>query len=203
MSFQGTSTGLPVSPAPTEKEIFVPLDIILCMSEYLGFEDYHSFVRVFWPNGDEVEEVRAKLWQLSTHQVRTKFLNGQLIPVTYNFNPWRTEDEPLLINMKSLSGIFGAIGAELMDQFASVTTLHTFIMEHVHMDECSDLRYAACLCHLGNHESLRGRTVPESSPAVSCSNGCSHHYCSQHVRFWLDVYLIPSIYNSTALSGYR
>ncbi|AHY21943.1 repeat element 6 [Diadegma semiclausum ichnovirus] len=178
-----------------KKEIFIPLDIILYMSKYLEFQDYHSFVRAFWPNGDEVEEVRAKLWQVSTHQVTTEFLNGQPISVTFNYNPWRTDDERLLIDVKSLSGIFRSIGAALVDQFASVQTLHNFIMDHVHMDRCSELRYADCPCHVGYHESLRGRTIPES-PAGSCPDGCFHHYCSQHVRYWLDVYLLPAIYNS-------
>ncbi|BAF45672.1 repeat element protein-b18.1 [Ichnoviriform fugitivi] len=202
MSSRGTSTSRPQSSAQTEENIFEKLDIILCMSKYLGFRDYHNFVRALWPHGDEVEEVQAKLWKLSTHQVTTEFLNGQEILVIYNYDPWRTAAERLLIDVRSLSGIFGAIGADLMDQFASVSTLHTFIMEHVHMDGCSALRHADCLCHLGNHESLLGRTVPES-PAKPCTQGCSHHYCSEHVRYWLDVYLLPAIYYSPAFSDYR
>lgn len=202
MSFEEASTSSPVSLTTADRNIFVPFDIILGMSGYLKFKDFHSFVQAFWPNGDQVEEVRAKLWQLSTHQVTIEFLNGQQIPVTYNFNPWRTDDEALLISVKSLSCIFGAIGAKLMEQFASVSTLHSFITEHVHMDSCSDLRYADCLCHLGNLESSLGRIVPESS-VDSCPHECFHHFCSQHVRFWLDVHLLPSIYYSTVVPGYR
>nr|AAR89180.1 repeat element protein 8 [Hyposoter didymator ichnovirus] len=201
--FEEESTSSRLSRAATRNGLHVPLDIILGMSEFLEFQDYHNFVRAFCPNGDEDEEVRAKLWQLSTHQVVTEFLSGVRIPVIYNFNPWRREDEPLLIKVKSLSRIFGGIGAKLIDQFASVSTLHAFIEDHVHMDECSNLKYASsCLCHLGSHESSLGRTDPES-PAGSCPSGCFHHYCSQHLRYWLDVFLLPSIYSSPVFSSYR
>lgn len=202
MSFEGTSTSSPVSSASTEKEFCIPLDIILHVSKYLEFKDYHSFVRAFWPDGDEVEEVRAKLWKLSTHQVTTDFLNGQPISVTFNYNPWRTDGEPLLIDLKTLSGIFGGIGTESVDQFASVQTLDNFIVDHVHMDGCLELHYADCLCHLGHRAKLRGRTVPKS-PADPCPDGCFHHYCSQHVTYWLYVCLLPDIYNSTAYSTCR
>lgn len=198
MSFVGTSISSPVSSASMEKKIFIPLDIILHMSEYLELKDYHNFVRAFWPNGDEDEAVRAKVWKLSTHQVTTEFLNEQPISVTFNYIPWRTDDEPLLIDVKSLLGIFGAIGAELVDQFASVKTLHNLITDHVHMDKCFELRYIDCLCHLRYHSSLRPR--PES-PVVPCTNECLNLYCSQHVRYWLDMYLLPSIYESPAFKS--
>lgn len=202
MSSQEASTSSARSPVPTAAGNIPQLDIIVHMSNYLKFKDYLSYTRALWPYGDEPEEVKAQLKRLSTFQVTTEFLNGQSITVICNYNLWRTDDETLLFNVQSLAPLFGSISPTSLGEFESLTTLQTFVMDHVNMDWCSELQYASCFCHLGNHESLLGRTVPEAE-ANPCPHGCFHHYCSLHVRFWMDVYLMPSVYSSLPYANYH
>lgn len=186
-------TELPGAAEPESPAIYVPLDIILHMANYLNFADYRRFVRSIWPDGIESHSVIVKLWNLSCHKFQATFLNGKPVEVEYNFDPERTEEERVLINMNCLRPVFGGKLPPTSYQFASVFELSEFVKENVQLDECSDHRYAACPCHLQRAgEEFYGVFV---KPVVEaeCENEHFHHYCWEHIISWLLSYLYTSI----------
>nr|BAF45769.1 c289.1 [Tranosema rostrale ichnovirus] len=181
-----TSGDVSTPQSPTSREIFLPLDIILYMANFLQFDDYKNFTLALWPNNDESYEVRAKLWQMSTHRFETTFLNGKRLEIEFNFDPSRTERNRVLINTDSLLPVFGGYTCPSMAQFANVSELHGFIEQHVHLDKCSNFQYAECVCYLFKDKS-QGGEAPSKSLEDACKHGCFHHYCSQHVRYWFGL----------------
>lgn len=175
-----------------EEEIFVPLDIILYLAGYLKFEDYRNFVRSFWPANDECDIVRNKLWQLSTHKIAVKFLNGEHLKIEYNFDASRAIQHRILFNVKTLLPVFGWVVPPGTDRFLSAPKLQNFIRMHVHLNMCSGRQYAACPCHKLKCSTYTGVRIVKP-PEIVCKYGHFHHYCSQHVRSWLDFYLTPNV----------
>lgn len=176
-----------------EEETFVPLDIILYLAGYLKFEDYRNFVRAFWPANDECDIVRNKLWQLSTHKIAVTFLNGKRLEIEYNFDASRAKQRRILFNVKTLLPVFGGVVPPRTDQFLSAPKLENFIRMHVHLNMCSGRQYAACLCHQLKQCYTYIRVPIVKPPEIACKYGHFHHYCSQHVRSWLDFYLTPNV----------
>lgn len=176
-----------------DKQVVLPLDMILYISRFTEFLDYKNFVRALWPDGEESYDldIQKKLWQLSTHRFTTLFINGKPIEIEYNFDPDRTSD-PVLINSNHLRPVFGGIIPPENAQFLSVTTLKKFVNTHIHMNECSRFKYASCPCR----ENTDNRTAREfSKPQMTtCKKQHYHHYCSHHVNYWLDK-LASSIVN--------
>ncbi|BAF73402.1 f3.1 [Tranosema rostrale ichnovirus] len=183
-----------VSPRPpvlTSKEIVLPVDVILHMAEFLCLEDFRSFVRALWPNNDEDDMIRKKLWRSSTWNATTTFLNEKKIEIKYNYDPWRTEKNRILISVDCLLPIFGGI-APAMDEFTSVSELCNFVTRYVHLNMCSDYQHASCSCHLVKNNG-RGSEIIVGPSVDTCHKGHFHHYCSQHVVKWLNRYLANSI----------
>lgn len=160
------------------------MEMILYMGNFMKFEDYRSFIQSFWPSNDECDLVRAKLWQMSTHRFTTKFLNGKLLEVEYNFDPSRKTEDRILINVKCLLPVFGGFVPPVMDKFKTLTELVNFVRMHVHLNMCSNCQHAYCPCHMRNDERHRARAFVK--PAVDvCRYRHFHHYCSQHVMHWM------------------
>lgn len=183
------------TPWPLElisRGIALPDDVVicLCISEFLGFADFHSLVRSVWPNNDEGCIIRAKLWQLSTHTAEIPFINGKKLSIKFNYNPWRKNEDCILINVESLLPIFDTIMPPEMDAFTSVSKIDNFVRMHVHLNMCSDYRYRSCSCHLKNYNPHEARAFARPSVA-KCKFGHFHHYCSQHVSHWLKFFLTP------------
>ncbi|AHY22032.1 repeat element 32 [Diadegma semiclausum ichnovirus] len=183
---------LPGLVDPELPEIFVPMDIILHMGNYLNFQDYRSFVRSIWPDSNQSNTVLEKLWNLSTHKLQATFLNGKRLDVEYNFDPERMEEDRILINMDSLRPVFGGKSPPTRYQFASVFDLYEFVKEDVQLDVCSDHRYAACSCHL-QHAGEEFYGVFAKPPVDECEHKHFHHYCWEHILSWFMNYLYTSI----------
>lgn len=175
----------------TSKGIVLPLDMILYLSKFMTFEDYRNFIRSMWPRNDESEVIRAKLWQLSTHQFKTKFINGKPLEIEYNYDPERIPSKRVLINLNSMLPVFGGIFPPTLDKFTNVLKLNNFISMHVNLDMCSGRKHASCRCHRVNCGTLYDETSEEK--AMKCERGYFHHYCSKHVKAWLNFYLLPFI----------
>lgn len=175
-----------------EGDICLPLDIILYLAKFLQFEDYRNFIRSFWPANDECVTVRNKLWQLSTHKIACAFLNGKRLEIEYNFDASRPKENRILFNVKTLLQVFGGVVPPRSDQFLSASRLQNFISMHVHLNMCSGRQHAACLCHQLRCRTYTGVRIVKP-PEVACKYGHFHHYCSQHVKNWLDFYLTSTV----------
>lgn len=183
---------LPGAAEPASSEIFLPLDVIFHMANYLNFADYRSFVRSIWPDGNESHSIRIKLWNLSTHKFQATFLNGKPVDIEYNFDPERKKDDRILINMNCLRPVFGGKLPPMKYQFANIFELYDFIKEEVQLDECLDHRHAACPCHL-KRAGLEFYGVILKPEVDECENKHFHHYCWEHILSWLLNYLQMSI----------
>lgn len=162
------------------------------MAEYLTFDDFRSFIRSLWPKNDENHFVRAKLWQLSTHQCTIRFIDGKQLEIEYNFDRLRATEERILINVNGLLPVFGRIVPAAMDKFTNIPTLCEFVEMHVHLNKCSKHQHASCPCHLGNMENLGNQAFVEP-PVDTCKYRHFHHFCSEHVSYWLKHFLYSSI----------
>ncbi|BAF45626.1 f3.2 [Tranosema rostrale ichnovirus] len=187
-----TSLVSPLPPVLTSKEIVLPADIILYMAKFLCFADFRSFIRSLWPNNDEDDIIREKLWQLSTNSITTIFINGKQLKVIYNFDSSRTEENRNLVSVNSLLPLFGGIVLPAMDSFTSVSKLCSFVKMHVHLNMCSAYQHASCPCHLANSDEQCGEKFVRPS-VDTCDYGHFHHYCFQHLIHWLDIVLSTSI----------
>ncbi|AIK25648.1 Rep1 [Hyposoter didymator ichnovirus] len=174
-----------LSPVPAL--IDLPEDVIVYVAKFLSFLDYKSFVRSLWPAYNESDIIQKTLWKLSTYKCKTKFINGEELEIEYNFDPTRTEGSRILINIDSLSSVFGGVVSTTMDKFASISKLENFIRMHVHLNMCSNRRYASCPCHLVN-DGGRGCEEFVKSLVRACEHGHFHHYCDQHVESWLKTF---------------
>lgn len=174
----------------------LPLDIILYLAHSMTFEDYRNFIRALWPNNDECQSIREKLWQLSCHRIKVRFINGSEVDIVYNYDPERQEKKRILLNFASLLPIYGPLYFPEINDFAPLSRVDNFIHMHCHLDMCSDDRYASCLCHrIRNRRRLNlgGEIQAAPSSGDQCGGGHSHHYCSLHVSFWLNYYVMPLI----------
>lgn len=180
-------------PGPvTTKDIVLPLDIILHMAEYLEFDDFRNFIRSLWPNNDDNPVVRAKLWQLSTHTYTIRFINGKQLEIEYNFDRSRLVEERILLNVNNLLPVFGGSVSVAKDEFTNIPKLCEFVKMHVHLNVCSKYRHASCPCHLRDIEIVRDE-ASEESPVDTCKYRHFHHFCSEHVSYWLRHFLYSSI----------
>lgn len=170
----------------------MPLDIILYLGEFLRFEDYRNFVRSFWPADDACDLVQNKLWQMSTHKIAVPFLNKKRLNIEYNFDASRKKEHRILFNVKTLLPVFGGVVPPGTDRFLGALRLQNFIRMHVHLNMCAGRQYAACLCHQLKYDTYTGVNIAKP-PEVACNYGHFHHYCSQHVRNWLDFCLTPNV----------
>ncbi|BAF45660.1 repeat element protein-b12.1 [Ichnoviriform fugitivi] len=190
MNTRGSAT----FPVLTLKQIKLPVEVILLLAKFLCFEDFYKFVRALWPNRNECDAIRAALWRLSEHCFTTTFINGKELGIRYNFNPYRNIERRILLDRDSLLPIFGGIVLSTMNEFASMSELHNFVRMHVHLNKCSDYRYASCLCHLPYYDSRRRNSMMNHfTTENSCRYGHFHHYCSEHVLYWLNFYLATTI----------
>nr|BAF45598.1 c7-1.1 [Tranosema rostrale ichnovirus] len=183
---------LPSAPSSKRRHIFLPLDIIFYMGKFLNFEDYRSFIRSLRPDGAESDIFRAKLWELSTHNMEAIFLNGKRLEIQYNFDPERLERDLVLINLDYLLPVFGGVMPPAMERFSSIYELYNFIEMNVHLNKCSNHRHACCPCHLFHDGEEFDKTFVKPA-ADNCEDGHFHHYCWEHVISWLGNYLEPAI----------
>lgn len=188
------------SGGPSELPFFLikevlPVDIIIYLGDFMKFKDYVSFIRSLWPNHDEDESIRKKLWKKSTHRLRTEFMNGKYLEIEYNYDHTRIGEQQVLINVETLLPVFGElVPPDMGISFVDVISLDKFVQTFVHLNECQDHEYASCPCHLDVDPESAGEFEPP--PENGCADGHFHHFCSQHVRYWLLYVLETSIENS-------
>lgn len=176
-----------LTPLRASIEVRLPLRKILQIADSLKFEEYQSFVKKLCHNANVHPEIQAKLWQMSTHRFTARFLNGKPLVIRYNYDPSRVEEERVLFDVNSLLPVLGGIVPPTLSRFASASQINIFVKKHVHLNLCADRQHASCPCHLG-HDEAQVRAFVQ--PAVdACHGGCFHHYCSQHVGYWLKLYL--------------
>lgn len=184
----------PSPPLPfTSKQIHLPLEIIFKIGKSLEFPDYRNFLQALWPKNDVNHIDPGRLWKLTTHQLTTTFCNGKKLRVEYNMDPWREEDEQILINVNDLLPLFHGLLPPRVGEFTSISNLVNFARTSVHLDTCSDYQHASCKCHLQNEEDVI-MDRPFAEPEVGdCENGHFHHYCSNHLADWLKFFLTTSV----------
>lgn len=145
-----------------------------------------------WPKNDENHVVPAKLWQLSTHKYTVKFINRKQLEIEYNFDRLRATEECILINVNCLLPVLGGMVSEALEEFTNIPKLCEFVGMHVHLNMCSKHQHASCPCHLGNLENMGDEAFVV--PLVdTCKYRHFHHFCSEHVRYWLKYFLHFSI----------
>ncbi|BAF45579.1 b2.2 [Tranosema rostrale ichnovirus] len=176
------------TPVSEPQEMYLPCDIILYMSNFLQFRDYQKFIEAWYPNEDEDEIIRKKLWEMSTRKYCAKFLNGKNLEVEYNYDPTREPSDSILINVNSLSPIFDDIVPPGLEQFTSISNLIDFTRKHINFDGCTAYRYAACNCSRSSDSEQTTETFGELSEDA-CQFEHFHHFCAKHVAFWLEYEL--------------
>ncbi|AIK25623.1 Rep1 [Hyposoter didymator ichnovirus] len=179
-------------PVLTLQRIKLPIIVILKLAKFLRFEDYYNFVRALWPNMDVCGAIRAQLWSSSEHRFTTTFINGKQLHIRYNYNPYRSSENRLLIYRDSLLPIFGGIVLSSMSYFVNMEDLYNFVRMHVHLNKCSNYRYASCPCHV-RYDGRRRDWRLNRFTVDNCRFGHFHHYCAEHVLYWLHFYLETTI----------
>ncbi|AHY22018.1 repeat element 27 [Diadegma semiclausum ichnovirus] len=181
-------------PLPfTSKQIHLPLELIFEIGKSLELPDYRNFLQALWPKNDVNHIDPQRLWKLTTHEFTTTFCNGKKLRVEYNFDPWREEDERILINVHDMLPLFHGVLPSDVGEFTSISKLVNVARTSVHMDACSDHQYASCRCHLKNDEDQM-MDGPFVKPEVGdCENGHFHHYCSEHLADWFKYFLATSV----------
>lgn len=184
------------SGGPSELPYFLikevlPVDLIVYLGNFMKFKDYVSFIRGVWPNHDEDESVRVKLWKKSTHRLRTEFINGKHLEIEYNYDHTRKDEQRVLINVNTLLPVFGGLVPPDTETFVDVKRLNAFVEMNVRLNEYHAHRYASCPCHLDVDPQVAKEFEPP--PENSCADGHFHHFCSQHVNYWLSCVLETSI----------
>lgn len=124
---------------------------------------------------------------MSTHRFTASFLNGKPLVIRYNYDPARLEEARVLFDVDSLLPVLGGVFPLALSRFASASQIHNFVKKHVHLNLCGDREHASCPCHLG-HDQAQVRVFVQPA-GDACHEGCFHHYCSQHVGYWLKLYL--------------
>ncbi|BAF45721.1 repeat element protein-d4.2 [Ichnoviriform fugitivi] len=180
------STSAPASPLLTPKRITFPLEMILYMANFMCFQDYRRFILSLYPNYVMSDLIWKKLWELSTYRTETVFINGKPMVIEYNFDPSRIREDRILMNVETLSPIFGRIVSPTIKKFTGVSELKNFVKMHTHLNQCSGGQFASCPCHLVDKNG-RGLEAFEKPLTDACPYGHYHHYCAHHVASWLNI----------------
>lgn len=186
------SGGLSALPYFPIKKV-LSADLIVYLGNFLKFKDYVTFIRVLWPNHDEDGTVRKKLWKMSTHRLRSKFINGKYLEIEYNYDHTRIEEQRVLTNVNTLLPVLGSVVPPYMETFVDVKRLEAFVETTVRLNECDAHAYASCPCHLDVDREAAGDFEPPSENR--CTDDHFHHFCPQHVNYWLSNVLETSITN--------
>lgn len=184
----------PPPPLPfTSEKIHLPLEMIFEIGKFMEFPDYRNFLQALWPETDVNHIDPRRLWKMTTHQLTTTFCNGKKLRVEYNLDPWREENEQILINVNDMLPLFHGLLPPDVGEYTSISNLVNFARTAVHLEQCSEYRYASCKCHLQNDEDVR-MDGPFVRPEVSdCEKGHFHHYCADHLADWLECFLATSV----------
>lgn len=110
------------------------------------------------------------------------FLNRKPLEVRYYFEDKETE-ELIMIDVNSLLPILGGFRPTEAGSFKTLDKLSAFVQENIHFNECSNYRYADCVCHL-----LAIRIQTEFPPSGFPLRHF-HHACGSCVNRWLNEYL--------------
>ncbi|BAF45724.1 repeat element protein-d6.1 [Ichnoviriform fugitivi] len=175
-------------PVLTAQYIYLPIDVYVYMSQFLNFADYRNFMESLWPRMNVDGAIQAQLRRLSTYRTTTTFINGETLAIEYNCDPWRKKDERVLVNIDSLLPVFGGVRPINVDQFTDVWSLKNFVRMHVHLDMCTERRYASCCCYAQVVEPY-GVAAFVKPLTNKCEFQHFHHYCWQHVLHWLTYFL--------------
>ncbi|ULM71609.1 repeat element 10 protein [Diadegma fenestrale ichnovirus] len=160
----------------------LPYDIILYMSEFMNFQDYKNFILALWPNGGKDHAISAKLWRLSTYKYNEEFCNKKNFYIEFNYDPARTREDRLLINVESLIPAFDGISLPVDAKFLSVPRLNKFIIKQIRSTKtlrpqpaASNAQHTSYRCTWYTH------TLEERSH--------SHHLIWKHVYWWLNEHV--------------
>lgn len=179
-----TSSAMDLEPL----NIYLPHDIILCIGDYVKLEDYRNFIEALWPNGCQDEDIQKKMWKISTHNIDAMFFNRNFVNIEYNFDSERIKEDRILININSLLPVFGGVITTDMKQFMNLSELNKFVKTHVHLNKCSNYQFASCYCHNQDDFEEFCRIFVDHSDEP-CEYGHVHHYCNNHVAWWIKSFL--------------
>ncbi|BAF45585.1 c3.1 [Tranosema rostrale ichnovirus] len=176
------------SQALSSQLVRLPDDVLLYFSKFVNFQDFRSFIRFLWPNGDESDVIQEQLVRKSTHTFEATFFNEKKLKIVYNFDPERDDEERILLGLDSLKPIFGGISYPKIHEFSGIWDLYDFVFVHIHLNRCSHYQNASCSCeHAPSMEELP-RPIENN-----CEHDHFHHYCWEHVWLWISGYLYGSI----------
>lgn len=174
----------------TVKQIKLPVEVILRLVKFLRFEDFYNFVRALWPSMNECGQTQTAMRSSSDRYFTATFINGKTLEIRYNFNRHRDMQNRILVNRNTLLPIFGGIILPTMNEYVSMSELCNFVKTHVHLNECSNYQYVSCPCHLPNYDGQPRKSMMNHFTAGgNCRHGHFHHYCRDHVLYWLQFYL--------------
>lgn len=137
----------------TSRKIFLPCEIILHIGSFLGFEDFRRFVRGIYPNGEGEKLFHQELCKLSTRKFEARFFDQRLIEVVYNYDPERTIEDRIHVEVESLLPILEGIELPTNDGFISIYTMDKFFKTHFfRINDCGGNGWAYGHCDRCNCE---------------------------------------------------
>lgn len=81
---------------------------------------------------------------MSTYETRTRFINDAQLEIENNFDPLRTQEDRVLVDLETLLSVCGEIFVPAREQFASVAKGKHFVKMHVRMNMRLERRHASC-----------------------------------------------------------
>lgn len=164
--------------------------MVLYVANFMRFEDYRRFIMSLYPNNLVDDLILKKLWELSTYRIETMFISERPLMIEYNYDPARSRDHRVLMNVESLSPILGGLMSPNMNKFATVSELTDFVKTHIHLNQCSGGRFDPCN---STDQNGRGFETFKKPPTDACPYGHYHHYCWHVVTSWLSVFEISMV----------
>ncbi|ULM71652.1 repeat element 15 protein [Diadegma fenestrale ichnovirus] len=120
--------------------------------------------------------------------VHAIFLNRKSLEVKYYFEIKETQGL-IMIDVNSLLPIFGGLRPTAAGSFETLDRLNALVRENIHFNECSNYRYADCVCHLLANRFQTENAGLEMFPSSGCLLRHFHHSCGSCVNLWLNEYL--------------
>ncbi|AHY22007.1 repeat element 21 [Diadegma semiclausum ichnovirus] len=139
-------------------------------------------------NASQAVGIEEGLQNPQVSRVYAIFLNRKPLEVRYYFEDKETEGL-IMIDVNSLLPIFGGFRPPAARSFETLDKLSTFVQENFHFNECSDYRYADCICHLLANRFQTEYPQLEMFPSSGCPLRHFHHACGSCVNLWLNEYL--------------
>lgn len=200
----------------TSRQISLPLEVIDHLSHFTKLDDFRNLIRAMWPNGEEDDTFKERLWQLSLGKYRATFFNKKEVEVEYSYDRERRSIQRVQIKMtKSLLPLFGGAVPPNPDGFVSPFAVRGFVYQRMNLHLCGGGMFSPCwrpeLRYAGDYSDEFDSDESDSDEErssddeeeITCQFDHFHHYCPKHVCWWFERYLSVAIARQRGIQDYK